>query len=497
MIDPATIPLQTIGVILVFGLVLSMLCKRFGQNPVLGFILAGFVLGPAGLGFLGAEDVLVKGFSELGLFVLLFYLGIELSFRDFVKSGTSTLGLALADMIACALVGFAIASLAGFSFLFSAAVGLMMFSTSSAIVGKFILDRGLIREKPVQMALAVLILQDFLGILVLVFISSFASSGSAIELGLTAIVFAGASFFVVHELSKAIEQRFAKELGTTELTLYALSVGLLVATAGSFLGLSPALGAYFAGFALSELSVGQKVKSQINFSRDFFLLFFFVAFGASLFYNTEITAAQIPTLSEFIGLVTLAGILGIASIIVHAVILTIFGPVFGITNRESSQMAILLSPLGEFVIIITISILPLLAASEALVLAPIAFLIILITLLLFQPLYSRLELHDKITAMIPALAPRIQKPHIQEHTPESINWLKSLAKNILLVICLAWITMQLYKAVPTLGIQVPYGRLAVAVILFAVFAYVPSTKALRALRKLLHYSRVLPNSGRQ
>lgn len=485
-----SLPLTTIGVILVFGLVLSVFFKRIGQNPVLGFILAGFLLGPVGFHFLTAEDALVKGFSELGLFVLLFYLGIELSFRDFVKAGVPTLGLALADMIASALAGFLIAYLAGFSLLFSVAVGLMMFSTSSAIVGKFILDKGLIRKKSAQMGLAVLILQDFLGILVLVFVSSFSSSGSAFDLGLTAVVFAGVSFYAVHRLSKLVERFFqSQNLTATELTLYAMAVGLIVATVGSFLKLNPALGAYFAGFALSELSAGERVKQQINFSRDFFLLFFFVAFGASLFFNAELQSVIIPSGDQLVFLVGLAVLLGVVSIIVHGVVLTILGPLFGITNRESSEMAILLSPLGEFVIIIAISVIPLLVASEALSLAPVAFLIILVTLLIFQPLWKRLDWHDKITSKIPAFAPRPQKEqHTKEYTPELLLQLKSLSKNLLLLLCLAWLTLQLYKAIPPLGVPLPFGRVLVTLVLFAFFGLVPLSRVLRAFRKIWHFS---------
>ncbi|MFH0954756.1 MAG: cation:proton antiporter [Candidatus Micrarchaeota archaeon] len=481
-------PLMVIGIILVFSWVLSFFFKRIGQNPVVGFIVSGFLLGPFVFHILTPETPLVQAFSELGLFVLLFYLGIELSFRDFVKAGVPTLGLALADMSVCFLAGFLIALMAGFSLLFSAAVGLMMFSTSSAIVGKFLVDRGLIRKKSSQMALAILILQDFLGILVLVFISSVSSSGSALDLALTAVVFAGVSFYAVHRLSKFVETYFERyHLGATELTVYALAVALVVSALGSFLKLNPALGAYFAGFALSELSVGEKVKEQIGFSRDFFLMFFFVSFGASLFYNSVSQTITFPAIDQLVFLVGLSIVLGIVSIIVHGVVLTMMGPLFNISNRESSEMAILLSPLGEFVIIIAISIIPILAVTESLSLAPIAFLLILATLLIFQPLYNHLNWHDRITQKIPAFASRVHTEQPKtEHSSESIQWLKTLAKNLLLLVCLAWLTLQLYRAIPTIGIPIPFSREIFTVLVFAFFAYIPVSRSLRAFRKIIH-----------
>lgn len=485
------LPLTTIGVILVFSIVLSIFFKRIGQNPVLGFILSGFLLGPFVFGFLSPQDELVKAFAELGLFVLLFYLGIELSFKDFMKAGVPTVILAVMDMVALAAIGFISATLLGFSFLFSAGVGLMLLSTSSAIVGKFILDRELSKQKSAQLALAILILQDFLGIMLLVFISSLSGSNSALSLSLTAGVFAMVAFYAVHRVSGFVERFFEKhKLSEAELSIYGLGIGLVVATLGSFLGLAPALGTYFAGFALSELKAGEKVKMQIGFLRDFFLLFFFVSFGTSLFFDTALNQAIIPPLGQLVFLIALSLFLSIASIIAHAAVFTFFGPVFGITNRESSEVAIFLTPLGEFVIIIALSILPLLSSAEALMLAPIAFLVIVFTLLLFQPIYNLLDLHDKLTARLPAFTqrPQIQSP-LKEYSPLAREALHDLGVNLILCVCLVWITILLYEHIPTIGIPVPFGRAINATILLAFFSIPPLVKVFRSAAKLWEYAK--------
>jgi CPA2 family monovalent cation:H+ antiporter-2 len=484
------VPLTTVGIILGFSLVLSIVVKRLGQNPVLGFILSGFLLGPFALGFLNPKDILVESFSELGLFVLLFYLGIELSFKDFIKSGVPTLGLALVDMVALAVVGFAVSTFFGFSFTFSAAIALMMLSTSSAIVGKFMIDKGLMKNASAQMSMAILILQDFIGIMLLVFISSLSNSGSAIGLGLTALVFAVVSFYGVHRFSGVVEKFFDEHgFSSTELTLYALCIGLIVATLGSFLGLSPALGAYFAGFALSEFKAGEKVKKQIDFLRDFFILFFFVAFGASLFFNSELGKVAVPDPSHILFIAGFALLLSVLSIIMHAISLTIFGPVFSLTNRASSEIAIFLTPLGEFVIIISIAVLPLLGAAEASTLTATAFLLILMTLFMFQPLYKRIDLHEKLTALLPALAPKVktEKPLVQ-HNPESLKYLHDFGINLILLLCLIWITPMLFVAIPDLGIPIPYGRAIVTGALFAFLALLPMARCARAFRKLWNIS---------
>ncbi|MDO8624577.1 MAG: cation:proton antiporter, partial [Candidatus Diapherotrites archaeon] len=451
--------LTEIGVILGFALVLSIFFKRIGQNPVLGFILSGFLLGPFLLGYIHPGNELLSAFAEMGLFVLLFYLGIELSFRDFMKAGVPTLGLALVDMLFSVIGGVIIAIVSGFSLLFSVVVGMMLFSTSSAIVGKFLLDRGLMKDKTAQLAMAILILQDFLGILLLVFISSLSNSGSALQLGLTAVVFAAVAFYGVHRLSGVVERLFEQfNLSAIELTLYGLGIGLLVATLGSFLGLSSALGAYFAGFALSELKAGTRVKEQLEFLREFFLLFFFVAFGATLFFDPVLGIAILPPFADLLFVFGFTLILSCAAILAHAISLTMAGPLFGLTNRASSEVAVLLTPLGEFVIIIALAAIPLLGKTEAALLSPIAFLLILITLFVFQPLYRKLDLHDRLTRHIPAFAPRpLTEQAVRQYNDDGRHQIHELGFNLLVIVFFGWITMQLYSAVPDLGIPVPNG----------------------------------------
>jgi CPA2 family monovalent cation:H+ antiporter-2 len=482
--------LTEIGVILGFALVLSIFFKRIGQNPVLGFILSGFLLGPFLLDYIHPGSELLTAFAEMGLFVLLFYLGIELSFKDFMKAGVPTLGLALVDMLFSVVGGVIIATLFGFSLLFSVVIGMMLFSTSSAIVGKFLLDRGLMKEKTAQLAMAILILQDFLGILLLVFISSLSSSGSAVQLGITAVVFAAVSFYAVHRLSGVVERLFERfNLSAIELTLYGLGIGLLVATLGSFLGLSSALGAYFAGFALSELKAGERVKEQLEFLREFFLLFFFVAFGATLFFDSALGIAVLPPFADLLFVLGFTVLLATAAILAHGVSLTMAGPLFGLTNRASSEAAILLTPLGEFVIIIALAAIPLLGKTEATLLSPIAFLLILITLFVFQPLYRRLDLHDRLTRHISAFAPRpmVEEP-VKQYTDEGRHQLHDLGFNLLILVCLSGLTMQLYGAVPELGIPIPNGRIAATGLLFLFFAVVPVRRCVRASRKLFAYA---------
>ncbi len=470
---------------MVIAIGISIIVKKLGQNPVIGFILAGFVLGPFGLQFLSPSDPVVHAFSELGLFVLLFYLGLELSLKDFMRAGTTSFAMAVIDIIGLTLMGFVIMQFLGYSLMFSIVVGFMMFCTSTAIVTKFILDKGLMENPSAHLALSILILQDFLGILLLVLLTSFSGKGNPISLGLTALVFAVSAFVVVHELSKFMESWLIKNnFSHTEITLYALGVGLIVATIASHLNLSITLGAYFAGFALSETRAGKTIKKDVGFMRDFFLLFFFVAFGTTIFYNPVATTQVLPDITTILYLIGVALLLGAGIIVVNIVTFGFFGPFFGLKNEDSSLAGILLTPLGEFVVIITTSSAVVLTPQELTLAGPLAFMVILVTVIIFTPLYNFLPLHHKLVSMVPTIFKRKPKKHVKPPESKEIILLKKIVLNLFIVLCLGWMTWILYYELPRFGIPILYSRQATAIITFLTFAAIPTNNAFKNIKKL-------------
>lgn len=477
---------------MVLAIGLSIMVKKSGQNAVIGYILAGFILGPMLFNFLSPSDPLVVGFGELGLFILLFYLGLEMSLKDFLKAGSTSIGLAIIDMIGLVGMGFLIATLTGFSFIFSMVIGMMAFSTSTAVVAKFALDKGLMQNNAAKLAISILILQDFLGIVLLVFLTSFASKtgDSAIELGIAAVVFAVSAFFAVAKFTKIVEAWLTKNgFGHTEITLFALGIGLIVATLGTMLNLSMALGAYFAGFALAETHSGEKIKKDVGFLRDFMLVFFFVAFGTTLFFNTSTQLVQVPELQTlfFLGGLALAVALGI--VIVNGIVMHMFGGLFKLNREDATLMAIMLIPLGEFVIIIATSALPALQGTESTLISSVAFMLILITVIVFQPIYNLKNLHQKIFGLIPEIiAPKPPQTIIEEHTPYTIEQLKKFLGNLFVILCLAWVTVLLYDAIPRFGIPLIYSRQITAFIIFCFFASFPFYSAMKALKKILEHA---------
>jgi hypothetical protein len=131
-----------------------------------------------------------------------------------------------------------------------------------------------------------------------------------------------------------------------------------------------------------------------------------------------------------------------------------------------------------------------LTGFESTVISPIAFMLILITVVLFQPLYNLRELHQKIFSFLPSLfvnnAPVVSR--IQEHDSESISQLKRFLANLFVIVCFAWVTVLLYEALPRFNFPVLYSRQVTAFILFLFFVSWPTVGALRALKKLLEHA---------
>jgi hypothetical protein len=113
-----------------------------------------------------------------------------------------------------------------------------------------------------------------------------------------------------------------------------------------------------------------------------------------------------------------------------------------------------------------------------------AFLLILITLILFQPAYGLRSLHQKIMSFIPKLPEPKKNTMIKAHTPYTIKQAKDMAFSLFIVLCLAWVTLLFYEALPNFGFPVPYSRPVTAFLVFAFFAFYPFIRALKAFKRI-------------
>ena len=339
-------------------------------------------------------------------------------------------------------------------------------------------------------------LEDLIAVLLVVFLTSLSASGNAVSLSLTAVVFTVAMYSIVRRLSKRVEAYLLSHgYGHQETSLFALGVGLAVCALATTLNISIVIGAHFAGFAMSDTQAGQKIKKDLNFLRDFFLLFFFVSFGTMLFYDSALKVPIFPPLTDLFTLAVLAVCLTALLIGINFLVFGFIGKRLGLSSDEASLAATLLLPLGEFLVIIATTAMPVLSSREAAIISPLAFILILITVSVFQPLYNNRHHHRRAMEIFPQ-NPLPEKRRVPaKHTDETFARLQRIATNSFTILCIAGLALFLYDAVPQSAIPFNFGRELFFAIAFLLCAAYPVNAVFKSTRYIYRHQKGLAMRG--
>ncbi|MBI5036365.1 cation:proton antiporter [Candidatus Micrarchaeota archaeon] len=330
VLDVSQISVISVGIIAIVALLVGLVLSRLGFASSVGFIIAGVLLGPLGLGLLQPGEGLAEVFGEIGLLILLFYLGLELSVESFKKTGSVALVMVFVESVVAFATGFAISKFFGFTDLQALVVGAMLPFASTAIVVKFLMDNNIMDWFESKIAISSLVIEDFVAILMLVALSSISAAKSLNVLVLNALFFVVAMFFVVRKVSKHALALLDKLGHSDKMALYAIGVGIVVGYFGELLGISSALGAYFAGFALAETKYGERIKKELGLFREFFILFFFVSFGVT------VTMPSSPSMYWLLGALVVAYI--VSKVIAYG----IFGTALGFKPKAAMTTGLLM-----------------------------------------------------------------------------------------------------------------------------------------------------------
>ncbi len=374
VLAPTQVPIVEIGVVVLAALVTGIIFTRLRLSTTIGYILAGVILGPQVFGFLTPNQGISQLFGEIGLLLLLFYLGLELSIKKFKETGGFAIILSIVEMATPFIFSFLVAQLFGFGFVESLVIGTMLTATSTVMVSKFIFERRLEGEPESRLILSILVVEDFFAILILAFIFSISHDVSFKLTLLNGVLFMIAMLFAVSRIMRFASMFFEKSGRSSVITLFALGIGILVAYFSNYLGLTIALGAYFAGFALTETPYGDRIKKEIGFMREFFILFFFVSFG------TTVVAPSVNSL-------LLVAALVIAYVLAKIVAYCFFGVALGIPLQSAAKQSMLMIPIGEFSLIIAAAAAPFMKNPGELI--SLAFMLTLVSTFISPFMYDR------------------------------------------------------------------------------------------------------------
>ncbi len=300
-----------LAIILIAAGVFTLISKALKQPLILGYIMAGFLVGPK-LGLFpifGAESI--HEWSELGIIFLLFGLGLEFSFKKLLKIGSSALITAGVNCIGMFVTGIITAKIMGWGNMEGIFLGGMMSMSSTTIIIKAYDDLGLKNKPYSSLIFGTLVFEDLIAVLLMVLLSTLAVTGkfegTQMLMGIMKLVFFLVLWFLVGIFVIPTILKKAKKHLTDEIMLL-VSVGLcfLMVVLANLAGFSSALGAFVMGSILAETVEGQRIENLTSKIKDLFGAIFFVSVG--MMVDPAVIAAHwVPILA--ITIITMLGIL--------------------------------------------------------------------------------------------------------------------------------------------------------------------------------------------
>ncbi|EAQ41473.1 monovalent cation:proton antiporter-2 (CPA2) family protein [Polaribacter sp. MED152] len=334
------------------------IAKRFGLSSVIGYLLAGVLIGPYVLGFIGNEGDDILHFAEFGVVMMLFLIGLEIEPKNFWKMRKTIIGMGGLQVGATMLLAYLLFIALGFDGKVALVVSMAVALSSTAIAMQTIKEKGLMDTTFGNSAFSILLFQDIIVIFMLGFIPLLANSEQtssenshsesfsliqdlpvayqtiAIILSVVLIVVAG-NYLIVPMLRK-VSKTGVRELLIAAALLIVFGISFLM----EFVGISPALGAFLGGVVLSNSEFKHELESTLEPFKNLLLGLFFMAVGASINF---IVIANNP--------LTIIGTLFVI-ILLKALILFITGSVFKLKLDQKLMLTFSLAQVGEFAFVL-------------------------------------------------------------------------------------------------------------------------------------------------
>ncbi|USD65521.1 glutathione-regulated potassium-efflux system protein KefB [Vibrio sp. SCSIO 43136] len=375
----ATNEILTSSVVFLTAAVVAVpLAQRLGLGSVIGYLLAGIMIGPWGMGLISDVDAILH-FAELGVVLLLFLIGLELNPKKLWQLRRPILGLGGAQVVVTSLVIALGIYFTGLSWQSSLVIGMGLALSSTAIALRVIEEQGHSGSETGQSGFAVLLFQDIAVIPMLAMIPLLAGSGSvsgqevlinvAAILGL--LVF---GHYLLRPLFRYVVMTGVRELFTATALLLVLGIAVFM----QYLELSMALGTFLAGVLLAESEYRHELETAIEPFKGLLLGLFFIAVGMAV--NLGLLVSM--PLEVLLCVVGLVGI--------KAGILYLLARLFGVRAKARSSISLILSQGGEFAFVILTA-----ALTEGLLdQDTIAFLLVVVSLsMLTTPLLLLVQKH--------------------------------------------------------------------------------------------------------
>lgn len=325
------------------AVILVPIFHKLGLGSILGYLVAGIIVGPYGLSLIHETEML-KHFAELGVILLLFIIGLEIQPTKLWSMRRRLFGLGNLQILLCSLIFMAIAKFFGVSTIPAAVIGFGLSLSSTAFALQTLEDKSQLGTEYGQSSFAVLLMQDLIAIPALAIIPTLSQDDSATGLSLNTLAMFIAiiiglvlvSRFLIRPAFRIISATRIRELFTAITLVIILGVASLMLS----IGLSAALGTFIAGVLLADSEYRHELEADLGPFKNLLMGLFFIGVGMSV--NLDLITSR-PLL--IIGLS--GGYILLKMFLVYA-----SGRIFKLSRTNSKLMALTVGQGGEFAFVI-------------------------------------------------------------------------------------------------------------------------------------------------
>lgn len=331
-----------LSLVLALAAAISVVTRLLRQPPIIGYIVSGFLVGPAILNVIHAKEAF-DSFSQIGITLLLFMIGLGLNVSVIKNMGKSAVFTFSLIILGLGGAGYGASLLLGFTIPESLLIATSLLFSSTIIVVKILSDKKGQSRLYGQLAIGIVLLDDIVATLALLFVSAQATGSGLSDFGglvLKGLGIAAALIFVGSLIMPRLTKFFASSQEL--LFLFSLAWTFGVASAFYWAGFSIEVGALFAGVSLAHLPYAQEMGTRLKPLRDFFIILFFIGLGVHLGLD-QIGPAILPAL-----VISLL-------VMIFKPLMTLIGlGLLGYTKQTSFKAAVHLSQISEFSIILIV-----------------------------------------------------------------------------------------------------------------------------------------------
>lgn len=365
--SPSDFIVQDFAVIMIIAAIMLIITYKLKQPMVIGYILAGMVIGPYTPPFTLIQSVeTVNVFAELGIIMLLFVIGTEFPIAKLKSVSRTAIIVGIPESLGTLIIVFFIAQTLGFSFFDSVFIALAMAITSTVVTIKILEELNILRDRSSVLILGVLIIEDIIAVSALAILQSTASANSdqtsIIQISLSigvVLAFIGSILILGSKFIPNALDKVGKTNDYALLLIVILGLAFGLSFMAKALGLSVVIGAFLAGVLVAESKTAAIAKVITIPLRDVFSALFFISIGALMNISLVplfIGPAIVLILSSFVSkLLIVTGILQLRGYDSSTSLRTGLG-----LSASRGEMSLIIAKGGQDIGVISSSVLPIL-----------------------------------------------------------------------------------------------------------------------------------------